>query len=92
MARNRKRNVRNNITDTIEAEWGCLQSYSKGKLLLSDHLSLIVFLSKYPCYMKGTDQRRYNRGMQIQYISRHFLINHRHASCLTSNARFVLLS
>jgi hypothetical protein len=27
----RKRNVRNNFTDTIEAEWGCLQIYSKGK-------------------------------------------------------------
>jgi hypothetical protein len=27
----RKRNVRNNYTDTIEAEWGCLQIYSKGK-------------------------------------------------------------
>jgi hypothetical protein len=27
----RKRNVRNNFADTIEAEWGCLQISSKGK-------------------------------------------------------------
>ena len=33
----RKRNVRNNFTDTNEAEWGCWKISSKGKWFLPDH-------------------------------------------------------